>query len=120
VIPVGYGHGYSWRLSNIGEVLIGGTRARIIGRVTMDVTLVDVDGLPDARVGDEVVLFGRQSDGEITVDEVADRVGTINYEIICGIGKRVTRAYTRSGETIGMRTLTERRAVGRGSWVDES
>jgi alanine racemase len=120
VIPVGYGHGYSWRLSNTGEVLIGGMRARIIGRVTMDVTLVDVDGLPDAQVGDEVVLFGRQSDGEITVDEVADRVGTINYEIICGIGKRVTRAYIRSGETIGMRTLTERRAVGRRRWVDES
>jgi alanine racemase len=113
VIPVGYGHGYSWRLSNKGEVLIHGTRVPIIGRVTMDVTLVDVDGLPDARVGDEVVLFGRQGDAEITVDDVAARVGTINYEIICGIGKRVTRAYIRSGETIGMRTLTERRAVGR-------
>jgi alanine racemase len=120
VIPVGYGHGYSWRLSNAGEVLIGGMRARIVGRVTMDVTLVDVDGLRDAQVGDEVVLFGRQGDGEITVDEVAARVGTINYEIICGIGKRVTRAYVRSGETIGMRTLTERRAVGRRRWVDDS
>jgi alanine racemase len=119
VVPVGYGHGYSWRLSNTGEVLVGGMRARIVGRVTMDVTLVDVDGLPDVRVGDEVVLFGKQGEGEITVDEVADRVGTINYEIICGIGKRVTRAYLRSGETIGMRTLTERRAVGRGRWVDE-
>jgi alanine racemase len=113
VIPVGYGHGYSWRLSNRGEVLIRQTRVPIVGRVTMDVTLVDVDALPEARVGDEVVLFGRQGDAEITVDEVAGLVGTINYEIICGIGKRVTRAYTRSGETIGMRTLTERRAVGR-------
>jgi alanine racemase len=81
---------------------------------------VDVDGLPEAQVGDEVVLFGRQDAGEITVDEVADRVGTINYEIICGIGKRVTRAYVRRGETIGMRTLTERRAVGPGRWADES
>jgi alanine racemase len=120
VIPVGYGHGYSWRLSNAGEVLVRGRRAPIVGRVTMDVTLVDVDGLSDARVGDEVVLFGRQEDGEITVDEVAARVGTINYEIICGIGKRVTRAYLRSGETVGMRTLTERRAVGRRRWADES
>jgi alanine racemase len=118
VIPVGYGHGYSWRLSNAGEVLVRGRRARILGRVTMDVTLVDVDGLPEARVGDEVVLFGRQGDMEITVDEVAERVGTINYEVICGIGKRVTRAYIRRGETIGMRTLTERRAVGRRRWTD--
>ncbi len=60
VIPVGYGHGYSWRLSNCGEVLIGGSRAPVIGRVTMDVTMADVDGIPGARVGDEVVLFGRQ------------------------------------------------------------
>ena len=113
VVPVGYGHGYSWRLSNRGEVLVRGRRAPIIGRVTMDVTLVDVDGVPGADVGDEVVLFGRQGDEEITVDEVAGIVGTINYEVICGIGKRVTRVYIRSGETIGMRTLTERRAVGR-------
>ena len=119
VVPVGYGHGYSWRLSNTGEVLVHGTRAKIVGRVTMDVTLVDIDALTDARVGDEVVLFGRQDDAEITVDEVAARVGTINYEIICGIGKRVTRAYIRNGRTIGMRTLTERRAVGRRSQADE-
>lgn len=119
VVPVGYGHGYSWRLSNTGEVLVRGERAPIVGRVTMDVTLVDIDALPDARVGDEVVLFGQQGVGEITVDEVAARVGTINYEIICGIGKRVTRVYIKSGKTVGMRTLTERRAVGRGRWADE-
>jgi len=119
VVPVGYGHGYSWRLSNTGEVLVRGTRAPIVGRVTMDVSLVDIDALPDARVGDEVVLFGQHGAGEITVDEVAARVGTINYEIICGIGKRVTRVYIKSGETVGMRTLTERRAVGSGRWADE-
>jgi alanine racemase len=119
VVPVGYGHGYSWRLSNTGEVLVRGERAPIVGRVTMDVTLVDIDALPDARVGDEVVLFGQQGAEEITVDEVADRVGTINYEIICGIGKRVTRVYIKSGKTVGMRTLTERRAVGTGRWADE-
>ncbi len=113
VVPVGYGHGYSWRLSNRGQVLIRGRRAPVVGRVTMDVTLVDLRSAPDAEVGDEVVLFGRQGDDLITVDEVAQRVGTINYEVICGIGKRVTRVYVRSGETIGLRTLTERRVVGR-------
>ncbi len=113
VVPVGYGHGYSWRLSNRGEVLIRGRRAPVVGRVTMDVTLVDLRSIPEAEVGDEVVLFGHQGDSAITVDEVAERVGTINYEVICGIGKRVTRVYVRSGETIGLRTLTERRVVGR-------
>lgn len=117
VIPVGYGHGYSWRLSNCGEVLIRGRRAPVVGRVTMDVTMADVDAIPDACVGDEVVLFGRQGDDEITVDDVARRVGTINYEVICGIGKRVARVYLKSGEAIGMRTLTERRVVGRRRWT---
>ncbi len=113
VVPVGYGHGYSFRLSNRGEVLVRGRRAAIVGRVTMDVTLVDVTAIPEAAVGDEVVLFGRQGGSEISVDEVAELVGTINYEIICGIGKRVTRVYVRGGRTIGLRTLTERRVVGR-------
>ena len=113
VVPVGYGHGYSWRLSNRGQVLVRGKKAPIVGRVTMDVTMVDLDGVPEATVGDEVVLFGRQGDAEITVDEVAETEGSINYEVICGIGKRVTRVYVRSGETIGLRTLTERRVVGR-------
>jgi alanine racemase len=117
VVPVGYGHGYSWRLSNCGEVLVRGRRAPVVGRVTMDVTMADVDAIPEASVGDEVVLFGRQGGDEITVDEVARRVGTINYEVICGIGKRVARLYLSSGETIGMRTLTERRVVGRRRWT---
>jgi alanine racemase len=117
VIPVGYGHGMSFRLSNRGEVLIRGERAPIIGRVTMDATMADVSAVANAEVGDEVVIFGRQGDRGISVDEIAEQVGTINYEIICGIGKRVARVYVRSGETIGMRTLTERRVVGRRRWV---
>jgi alanine racemase len=119
VIPVGYGHGYSWRLSNRGEVLIRGRRAPVIGRVSMDVSMVDVDAIPDAAVGDEVVLFGRQGDAVMAVDDVAERIGTINYEVICGIGKRVARVYVRDGRPIGLRTLTERRAVGRRGWNGE-
>jgi alanine racemase len=113
VIPVGYGHGFSFRLSNSGSVLVRGRRAPILGRVTMDVTIANVDGISDAEVGDEVVLFGRQGEAEITVDEIARLVGTINYEIICGIGKRVTRVYLSGGEAVGLRTLTERRGIGR-------
>ncbi|MBD3368259.1 MAG: alanine racemase [Candidatus Eisenbacteria bacterium] len=120
VIPAGYGHGMSFRLSNRGEVLIRGVRAPIIGRVTMDVTMVDLSGVPEAAVGDEVVIFGSQGDAEISVDEIAENVGTINYEVICGIGKRVARVYVKSGEPIGMRTLTERRVVGRRRWAASS
>ena len=119
VIPVGYGHGYSWRLSNRGEVLIRGRRAPVVGRVTMDVTMVDIDPIEGAEVGDEVVLFGRQGDAAISVDDIASRIGTINYEVICGIGKRVARVYLRGGKPIGLRTLTERRAVGRHGWDGE-
>ena len=118
VVPVGYGHGYSFRLSNCGEVLIRGQRAPIVGRVTMDVTLVRIDDIRNAAVGDEVVLFGRQDDEEKTVDEIAERSGTVNYEVICGIGKRVARTYIQSGETIGTRTLIERRAMGRRRWTE--
>lgn len=116
VVPVGYGHGYSFRLSNRGEVLVGGVRAPIIGRVTMDVTMIDLEGVDGAAVGDEVVLFGRQGSSEITVDEVAAGSGTLSYDVICGIGKRVARVYVRSGETVGMRTLIERRVTGGGHW----
>jgi len=116
VLPVGYGHGMSFRLSNRGEVLIRGVRAPIVGRVTMDVTMADVTAIPEARVGDEAVIFGRQGSVGISVDEIAEKVGTINYEVICGIGKRVARVYVRSGKAIGMRTLTERRVVGRRHW----
>lgn len=118
VVPVGYGHGYSFRLSNCGEVLIRGQRAPVVGRVTMDVTLIRIDDIRNAAVGDEVILFGRQGDEEITVDEVAERSSTLNYEVICGIGKRVARTYVQSGETIGTRTLIERRAMGRRRWTD--
>jgi alanine racemase len=114
VVPVGYGHGFSWRLSNCGEVLVRGRRAPVVGRVTMDMTMIALDEVRDAMVGDEVVLFGRQGNEEIAVDEVARRVGTINYEIICGIGRRVARVYVSGGETVGVRTLTERRGVWRG------
>jgi alanine racemase len=119
VIPVGYGHGYSWRLSNRGEVLVCGQRAPVVGNVTMDVTMVDVDAIEGASVGDEVVLFGRQGGAVIAVDDVARAIGTINYEVICGIGKRVARVYLREGKPIGLRTLTERRAVGRRGWNGE-
>lgn len=96
ILPIGYGDGYPRLLSNRGEVLVRGKRAPVVGRICMDMTMVDVTDIPQARVGDEVVLFGRQSGNEITVDEIAQKAQTINYEITCDITKRVPRRYRRS------------------------
>ncbi len=98
VVPVGYGHGYPYRLSNAGRMLVGGKLVPVIGRVTMDMTMVDLtDVAPAPVLGDEVVLMGRASGAEITVDDVARWAGTISYEIMCGISKRVPRMYLRHG-----------------------
>lgn len=92
-IPLGYADGYSRLLSNKGEVLIHGQRAPILGRVCMDQFMVDVTDIPSAAVGDEVVLIGRQGNAEITATELAKHIGTINYEVLCGISKRIERIY---------------------------
>lgn len=95
-IPVGYADGYSRRLGNVGRVLIRGQYAPIVGNICMDQFMVDVTNIKDIKIEDEVVLFGEQKGKKITVEEIADIVGTINYEIICMIGKRVPRVYKRS------------------------
>ncbi|MFW5787472.1 MAG: alanine racemase [Halanaerobiales bacterium] len=92
-IPLGYADGYFRLLSNKADVLIKGQRAPIRGRVCMDQFMVDVTDIPDVKIGDEVVLIGSQGDKEITAMELADLIGTINYEITCSISKRVPRIY---------------------------
>jgi Alr-MurF fusion protein len=95
-LPVGYNDGYPRFQSNVGEVLVRGCRARITGTVCMDALMIDVSHIPEARVGDEVVLIGRQGNEEILADEIADNGGTINYEICCKISPRVTRIFVQS------------------------
>lgn len=92
-IPVGYADGYSRRLGNEGRVLIRGQYAKIIGNICMDQFMVDVTDIEGVEVEDEVVLFGQQGENEIPVEEIANILGTINYEVICMIGKRVPRQY---------------------------
>jgi alanine racemase len=92
-IPVGYADGYNRLFSNRGEILIKGTRAPVVGRVCMDWTMVDVTDIPGVAVGDEVVLMGSQLGQEITAEELGERIGTISYEILCSVGKRVPRIY---------------------------
>ncbi len=89
-VPLGYADGVRRGLTNIGDVLIGGRRRRIIGTVTMDQLMVDCGDDP-VRVGDEVVLLGVQGDEQITANEWGGLLGTIGYEVLCGIGPRVPR-----------------------------
>ncbi len=90
-IPVGYADGYPRLLSNKGRVRIGDRFAPIVGRVCMDMFMVDVTDLPDVRDGDEVILLG---DG-VSADDLAELTGTISYEILCDISKRVPRVYVK-------------------------
>lgn len=93
-VPVGYADGYKRILSNRSSVLIAGKRAPQVGNVCMDQIMVDITSLPQAKTGDEVVLFGRQKDALISADEMAAWAETISYEIFTSIGKRVKRVYT--------------------------
>lgn len=90
-VPVGYADGFRRIRGN--AVLVGGQRVPVIGRVCMDQVMVQLDAVPEAQVGDEVVLIGRQINASITAEQVAMTWGTINYEVVCGIGNRVPRIY---------------------------
>jgi len=109
VMPVGYGHGYSWLLSNRGQVLIAGKRAPIVGRVTMDLTMIDVTDVPGVEVGDEAVLFGEQAGAAIPVEEFAAWSETLAYEVMCTLGKRVPRLYVAGDRAVRMTTLVGER-----------
>lgn len=93
LVPIGYGDGYPRALSNRGAVLIRGRRAPVRGRVSMDQIVVDVTEIPDVKVGDEVVILGRQGEAEISAEELAAWAHTINYEITTRISPRVPRIY---------------------------
>ncbi|MDX2226728.1 MAG: alanine racemase [Verrucomicrobiae bacterium] len=92
-VSIGYGDGFPRHLSGRAQVLVGGMRCPLLGRVTMDQILVDVSAIPAATPGDEVVLIGTQGGERITADELAGLAGTISYEIFTGITKRVPRLY---------------------------
>jgi len=93
VLPVGYADGYGRILSNNAEVLVGGRRAPVIGRVCMDLMMADVTNVEGVAEGDEVILIGKQGGEEITVHEIARRAGTISYEVLTTLGGRSKRVY---------------------------
>jgi len=99
LVPVGYGDGYPRLCSNRGAMLVRGKRAPIVGRVSMDQTSLDVSGIEHVTHNDEVVVFGRQGEAEISADEVATWAETINYEIVTRLAARVPRVYL-GGESL--------------------
>ena len=92
-IPVGYGDGLSRLMSSNGHMLVHGQRAPIIGRVCMDLIMLDVGHIPEVEIEDEVVVFGHQSNASISADEIARLTNTINYEVVTRISDRVPRVY---------------------------
>jgi alanine racemase len=97
-VPIGYGDGVRRSLTNNADVLVRGVRRPLVGTVSMDAITLDVGSPPGAAVGDAAVLIGAQGTERITAEEVAGRLGTINYEVTCGLLPRVPRAYHRDGE----------------------
>jgi alanine racemase len=95
-VPVGYADGFNRRLSNRGHMLVRGQKAPIVGRVCMDLTMIDVGRIADVAVEDEVVILGRQANEAITADDLAGLLGTINYEITSAITARVPRVFLKS------------------------
>lgn len=97
-ISIGYADGYPRKLSNQAKVLIKEQYAPVVGNICMDQCMVDVTEIDDIAIGDEVVVFGRQGEKEIGVDEIACYLETISYEVLCDIGRRIPRIYVRDGQ----------------------
>lgn len=97
-LPVGYDDGYPRQLSNRGVALVRGLRAPVVGRVSMNMITLDVTHIPDAKEDDEVVLLGEQDGGRITAEELAERCGTISYEIYCRMGRHRCKVFLHGSE----------------------
>ncbi|MFZ5989913.1 MAG: alanine racemase [Bacillota bacterium] len=98
-LPIGYADGYTRLLTGKGNVLVNGQLVPIVGKICMDQCMIDITGVNgDVDVGDEVVLFGRQNGSEIKIEDIAQNIGTINYEVVCIIGKRIPRVYWKDGK----------------------
>lgn len=98
-LPIGYADGFTRLLSGKAEVLVAGRRVPVVGIICMDQCMIDVTGM-DVEVGDEVTLIGRAGDDEISAEDVADKLGTIGYEVLCAVARRVPRIYLRDGEVV--------------------
>ena len=107
-VPIGYADGYLRRYGENACALVRGKRAPVIGRVCMDQLMLDVTGVPGVETGDTVTLMGCDGSEAVTADEIADRIGTINYEIVCGVATRVPRVYRKNGADVGFLDYLQR------------
>ena len=96
-VPIGYADGYVRANAEQGYMLVNGKKAKIVGRICMDQTMLDVTDIENVSIGDEVIVFGTGEHGEPTADTLAENTGTINYEVVCIVGKRVPRIYYKNG-----------------------
>ena len=99
-VPIGYADGYIRQYAKDGYMIVNGQRAKIVGRICMDQTMLDVTDIQGVHIGDEVLVFGDGSHGEPTVDDLARWSNTINYEVLCIIGKRVPRIFIQNGKVM--------------------
>ena len=106
-VPIGYADGYSRILSGKADVCINNKRAPIVGRICMDQMMVDITGIDNANIGDEVVLFGYDNESYPRVEELASLLGTINYEFICMMGRRIPRVFIKDNEIIEIKDYLE-------------
>lgn len=97
-VPIGYADGFIRQNAKDGYMMVNGKKAKIVGRICMDQTMLDVTDIEDVKTGDEVVVFGTGENGEPTADSLAEHTGTINYETVCLVGKRVPRIYIKDGK----------------------
>lgn len=102
-IPIGYADGFTRLLTEKAEVYINGKRTKVVGKICMDQCMIDLTDIPDVKLNDEVVLFGYGKEEYPHVDEIAEKVGTINYEIVCMVGRRVPRVYLSDGKIINIK-----------------
>ena len=99
-VPIGYADGYPRLLSNHSEMLVNGRRAPVLGNVCMDQTMLDVTGIPDAQAGVQITVFGSDHGAFLSVEELAEKSGLINYEVLCALSRRVPRVYISNDEII--------------------
>lgn len=108
ILPVGYGDGYNFLLSNRGKVIIRKKLCPVIGRVTMDMIVVDISNLPEAEVGDEVTLLGENGNLVLSAEEIANLYNGLSYETVCNIGRRAQRIFIRENENTQVEPISRR------------
>ena len=102
-LPIGYADGYTRLLYQKGKVILKGKLAPVIGRICMDQCMIDITDIDGVKIGDEVILMGEDENNKFTADKIAELMGTINYEIVCMISKRVPRVYISEGKVVKIR-----------------